>query len=570
MNINNLLRYLQNPPQTSNLRHCLVITVLLLLPVLVSAEVPMYAAEFMGPGSSASMNNHGHIVGNESTSQPGIPWVNDNNGFRRLPIPIGMSGAIVADINDNGLIVGSVYSTDSILTDMPAKWVPNELGVYTVEVLPLAGTATRGKAVAVNNPGHILVNGFGVGDIPTYTAYLVDDNLAIPLNLFNPVDINDNGLVLTNNTLFDISTMTELGIPAPENFSASMFPSSLNNNNQVAVTLLTALIDNVRYVKIGVYTVGVGWNIVLDSVTNMNVSDINDNGDLTIGGDSLPLSCGGLVYFIDEGFYCSTDLLGPAFDNWMLGDNIEISNDRKLLAYGISDAGQFGIIRISPAGDLPLPQAPLNLVATAHLPTTQQPFISIDLSWEAADTLAKSFVIERKQPNESVFMQIAEVSITNYRDLGVQADQVYEYRVLARGVAGTSPPSDVVRIETPSAPDTEAPTVEILSPLGGDLVSGVVPVEVVASDNIAIAYIVVTASGMDCRSDNQETASCNWNTKNLPGGEYTITALAVDTFGNNTNASLTVTVEETAKGRDKNKPNNGNGGKGNGKGKGNK
>ena len=74
------------------------------------------------------------------------------------------------------------------------------------------------------------------GIVPTYSAYVTDGIATFPLGLANPITINDNGIVLTNTTLFDYTTMTDLGMPAPPpGVSAiGLYPSDLNNNNEVA------------------------------------------------------------------------------------------------------------------------------------------------------------------------------------------------------------------------------------------------------------------------------------------------------------------------------------------------
>ena len=92
-----------------------------------------------------------------------------------------------------------------ITSGLPVIWTPDGTGGYEVEMLPLAGSATRGTAVAINNLGQILVSGFMIdGVLPTYRACVIDGEDVVPLpQLSNPITINDNGIILTNLTLFD-------------------------------------------------------------------------------------------------------------------------------------------------------------------------------------------------------------------------------------------------------------------------------------------------------------------------------------------------------------------------------
>ena len=51
-----------------------------LLPLTSHAEEPppappVYSAEFAGPGQSVAVNRDGVVVGNQSITQPGQPWV---------------------------------------------------------------------------------------------------------------------------------------------------------------------------------------------------------------------------------------------------------------------------------------------------------------------------------------------------------------------------------------------------------------------------------------------------------------------------------------------------------------
>ena len=299
------------------------------LEVAAASAVPVYAAQYAGPGQSAGMNNFGVVIGNESTVYPGQPWVNSGGGPVELPLPPGVPAARVSDINDDGLIVGAVYTDGQLLTDLPALWTPDGTGGYDVELLPLAGSATRATGVAINNVGQVLVSGLGIdGQLPSYRAYVVDGSNVVPLGLANPITINDDGIVLTNSTLFDYSTMTDLGLPAPpeEITVIGMYPSDLNNNNQMSATLLSTIIGHTRYESIAVYTIGAGWDLITGIVTNTSSGRINDNGDMLVNTGS----CGTMVYLNDLGFYCPDSLLDPEDTAWTLGRSLDINNARGL------------------------------------------------------------------------------------------------------------------------------------------------------------------------------------------------------------------------------------------------
>ena len=545
----------------------LIITLLaaLLLPINTLAAVPSYAAEYVGPGIYASLNETGTVIGNNSAS-PGQPWFNNGDGPQDLPLPEGVLAARVSDINDDGQIVGTVYPDGQLTSDLPVTWIPDGAGGYTIEMLPLAESATRGTAVAINNLGQILVSGFGIdGVLPTYRPYVIDGPDVVPLlQLSNPVTINDNGIILTNLTLFDYTTMTDLGMPTQPNGirAIAMYPTDLNNSNQVAVTLLTAVIGSTRYQALGIYTIGGDWQMLTDVVTNISTGGMNDIGDVLING----VSCGTMVYFADLGFYCPNSLLDPSDTDWTLGRALDVANDRSLLAYGSnSRTGEAGAVWMTEIGDLSVPAAPVDVAAVPHVPTAQQNFVSIDLSWSPADDLTRSYIIERQGPGDTGFVQLASTTNLFYRDIAVISSETYAYRILAVGLAGSSDPSIVVSATAPAQGDTEAPVITFLSLQQGDVVSGVVTIDVTTTDNVGVTLIRVNAPGMKqpCDTFNSSTASCRWDTSGLAAGGYSVHVSASDAMGNGVLEIVTVTVEETTgsgKGGGK-----GGGGKGGGK-----
>ena len=174
----------------------------LFLSASASAQVPSYGVEFMGPGYG-TMNNAGVVIGNDSAVYPGMPWVNDGSGLQYLPLPANAVAGSVADINDAGVIVGAMDTDSDFINDTPLQWSPDGQGGYVVELLPVAGSALRAHAVAINNHGVILASGLAIGSLPTYTAYVIDGETVTHVGVSNPMDINDNGIILTNNQLYD-------------------------------------------------------------------------------------------------------------------------------------------------------------------------------------------------------------------------------------------------------------------------------------------------------------------------------------------------------------------------------
>ena len=97
--------------------------------------------------------------------------------------------------------------------------------------------------------------------------------------------------------------------------------------------------------------------------------------------------------------------------------------------------------------------------------------------------------------------------------------------------------------------DTEAPSVSIQSPLGGDEVSGVVSVQVNASDNNGLDKVELysTANGLEGTSTLDATIhTFNWNSDAIENGQYGLYAVAYDDAGNSsTSETVQITVRNS-------------------------
>ena len=270
----------------------------------------------------------------------------------------------------------------------------------------------------------------------------------------------------------------------------------------------TRLIGYTRYHAIGIYTVGGGWDLFMDVQTIYSAGSINDNGDVTL--HHVNSGCG-LVYLSDLGYYCPESLLDDGSLDWAVSGASVIANDRTILARGgNSGTSQYGLVRLSAVGDLSVPDAPVTLVTTPHEPTWQQPFNTIDISWDPADTLTKNYILERKGPADADFVELTTLTNDFYRDGDIVGGETYEYRVIAVGLAGNSVPSVVASAVAPMPADSEAPVITSVSLHNGDVVSGNVSIAVTATDDVAIWYINMNASGMSCTVYSAE-ATCKWD-----------------------------------------------------------
>jgi thermitase len=98
----------------------------------------------------------------------------------------------------------------------------------------------------------------------------------------------------------------------------------------------------------------------------------------------------------------------------------------------------------------------------------------------------------------------------------------------ARAVSGASS----------SVTDTQLPVVSFSAPAAGAQISGTVAVQVVATDNVGVTSIIVTANGTTLGT----SGNFSWDTTGWNNGSYTLLATIKDATGNSASASRTVVV----------------------------
>ena len=115
--------------------------------------------------------------------------------------------------------------------------------------------------------------------------------------------------------------------------------------------------------------------------------------------------------------------------------------------------------------------------------------------------------------------------------------------------APTSDPWNLAAVEVlpgpPEQPDTEPPTVSIINPVSGEIVSGTTQVSANASDNVAVASVQFYLDGKALGAPvTKPPYSISWDTSEASDAEHTLTATATDTSGNvGASAPVTVTVQ---------------------------
>ena len=98
---------------------------------------------------------------------------------------------------------------------------------------------------------------------------------------------------------------------------------------------------------------------------------------------------------------------------------------------------------------------------------------------------------------------------------------------------------------SPPPADTANPTVQFVTPVDGSTLSGTVPVEISASDDVGVARVEIYINGTLCATATSAPYRFNWNTSGVAGGSYTLQARAYDAAGNVAVASISVSIAST-------------------------
>lgn len=132
-------------------------------------------------------------------------------------------------------------------------------------------------------------------------------------------------------------------------------------------------------------------------------------------------------------------------------------------------------------------------------------------------------------------------------DTALEQEGSVRLRAEARDAAGNLGIHEIdvtVQRPTPEPPpaDEVPPIATITSPADGTQVSGTTRLAAQATDNVGVARIEIALNGQVQCSSHSSSVQCNWNTRRLPNGAYTISAHAIDAAGNIGSTSITVYI----------------------------
>lgn len=330
------------------------------LSAVAHAQTPVYSVEFIAPVSGlADLNDYGYMIGTSPlapASERG--WVaSRTQPLTHLPLPPGRVSSRVYDINNAGVIVGSVSSTtyaDPGFGGVAARWTPNGVGGYTVQELGKLSGDIGSVAKALNEVGDVV--GFSQGAFQRAVWFTAPGGALdlSPTGAFDPVAINDRRQVVCYSTRcarLDLNTfvLQDLGLPPGSFFST--LGASINEAGQVAGVAISTSSTCDRYAAR--YTDGVGWQLLSVCGANNGPGGINERGDVTFWSVASAF-----VQLEGSGVWATQSLITAPIGAWFLGTLAAGRiNDSRQIAISASNptTGQAGIVLLIPHGDAGVP-----------------------------------------------------------------------------------------------------------------------------------------------------------------------------------------------------------------------
>jgi len=122
--------------------------------------------------------------------------------------------------------------------------------------------------------------------------------------------------------------------------------------------------------------------------------------------------------------------------------------------------------------------------------------------------------------------KIESLMVSTSSDLGAPGrDQYFGYgRVNAAAAVKAA-------LAATSAPDSQPPTTSITTPSANATVSGIVPVNLTATDNVGVVSVELRVNGVTVAIDNTSPFGFSWDSASLPNGTANLTTVAYDAAG---------------------------------------
>ncbi len=359
--------------RSTRCRSCFVLTTCVFLLVLAgvgSAQAPQYHAEFLGPAvNAADMNASASVVGTTTIGGTLRAWIaGPGLSITALPVPPGFTSSAASDINDAGVIVGSVSASSSpAFGSQAVAWFPTG-STYTITLLGKLPGHLTSHATALNGVGDIVgystLNSFRYPVLFTAPGGVQDLSAT---GIFDPTSINDQRVLVDSSFVckrLDLDTMAveSLGVPSGPPTYIATDSTRINALGQVAGLAILATSTNCDRVAAR-FTDGIGWQVFSGCGADNGAYDLNVHGDVV-----MKLNVDAYVRFEGLATFKIEDLIVAGVGHWYVinGYGIAINDARQIVVPATNDVtGQGGLILLTPQGFLCQPD--LGFAGPGHL-----------------------------------------------------------------------------------------------------------------------------------------------------------------------------------------------------------
>ncbi len=319
-----------------------------ILPVAAAfAGVPTYSVEYLGAGWTATaMNEGGDVCGSMSPDGTSLLAGVSHNGqpFEVLPLPPGMQTSRAHDINNAGVIVGSVCPNQYVISQPTAAiWRPTPSG-YEVEVLGTLPGNPYSAAYAINNLGDIVGGSGHFGwNLSSGVRFTASGLVALPEGFLGG-EVNDQRVVMSGPRLLDLDTGVITEVPLPPGIWQGFQSADLNNNNDFCGYIAGNSSCSTFPIR---YRQAAGWEFLGGCGSTTSATSINDRGDAL----TYYYFAATGVQFVGEGYFMLGSLIDPSQGVWNVqaGGANGINNARQIIAAAREGfAGPIGAVRLTP------------------------------------------------------------------------------------------------------------------------------------------------------------------------------------------------------------------------------
>lgn len=328
------------------------ITALFVITSFALAQQPSYSAEFLGPGSGVTrMNASGVIIGSDTTTFGGMRgWVaKSGSAPAALPLPAGRLTSWANDVNDLGVIVGSVSSSSFSpeFGGVACAWYPKLGGGYDIVEFGILPGDNRSDALGVNDVGDVV--GYSADSMfrepVLFTGPSGLQNLSAT-GVFDPQKINDQRVLIdVTGKRLDLDTMVVENLGHPAGSFSAVNCYDINELGQVAASAISTTSTNCnRYVAR--YSDGIGWEVFGACGQNNGASEVNDLGDMLTF-----VTLTHYARFEGEGTFALDSLITSPAGQWsvLTWTGGTAMNDARELAVGAQNlvTGQVGVVLLT-------------------------------------------------------------------------------------------------------------------------------------------------------------------------------------------------------------------------------